>query len=157
MWHTSKCPVDATTNGVWTAKLGDVIQSYSKANLFGKPLCCNIFKVNSHITCPAQCCSPAMQCSQEFRLSFPLDLHSAAVSDSPYHAMPIPRPYRAPATPFWKRLLKPTAQHSRGAACTRHGMCELTLAVGRRPVADLPRFGFFRLPCGVPRRLSSES
>ena len=73
------------------------------------------------------------------------------------HAMPMPRPYRAPTMLFWKRLLKATGQHSRGAACARHGMCELISAVGRGPVRDLPRFGFFQLPRGDPRRLSSES
>jgi hypothetical protein len=74
-----------------------------------------------------------------------------------YHDMPMPRPCRAPTMLFWKRLLKATAQHSRGAAWARHGMCELTSAVGRQPVGDLSRFGSFRLPRGVPRRLSSES
>jgi len=59
--------------------------------------------------------------------------------------------------PFCKRLLKATAQHGRGAAWARHGMCELTSAVERRPVGYLPRFGFFPLPRGVQRRLSSES
>jgi len=41
-------------------------------------------------------------------------------------------------------------------AGVRNGMCELTSAIVR-PVGDLPRFGFFRLPRGVPWRLSSES
>ena len=36
-------------------------------------------------------------------------------------------------------------------------MCELTLAVQSQAVGDLPRFGFFWLPQGVPQRLSSES
>jgi hypothetical protein len=36
-------------------------------------------------------------------------------------------------------------------AGTLHRMCELTLTVCRRPVGDLPSFGFFRLPRGVSR------
>ena len=36
-------------------------------------------------------------------------------------------------------------------AGARHGMCELTSVFSRRRVGDLPRFGFFRLPCGVSR------
>ena len=44
------------------------------------------------------------------------------------HAMPTPRPCRAPTTPFWKRLLKVTTQHGRGAAWARHGKCEITSA-----------------------------
>jgi hypothetical protein len=40
-------------------------------------------------------------------------------------------------------LLKATARHS--------------TAVERRPVGYLPLFVFFRLPCGVPRRLLSEA
>jgi hypothetical protein len=35
-------------------------------------------------------------------------------------------------------------------------MCELTSAVERRHVDDLPTFGFFRLPLGVPRMLSES-
>ena len=33
-----------------------------------------------------------------------------------YHAVPTPRPWRAPSMLFWVRLLKITAQHGRGAA-----------------------------------------
>jgi hypothetical protein len=39
------------------------------------------------------------------------------------------------------------AQHGRA----RYGMCEITSAVSRRPVSDLPNFGFFRLPRGLSR------
>jgi len=39
----------------------------------------------------------------------------------------------------------------------QHGMCELTVAIERRHVGDLPAFGFFRLPHRVPRRLLSEA
>jgi hypothetical protein len=37
------------------------------------------------------------------------------------------------------------------AAWERHGMYELASAVQRQHVGDLPDFGFFRLPRGVPR------
>jgi hypothetical protein len=63
------------------------------------------------------------------------------------------RPCHSPAMLLQKRLLKATAQRGMGTAEERHGMCELTSAVARRPVGDLPRFGFFRLPCGRSRRL----
>jgi hypothetical protein len=69
----------------------------------------------------------------------------------------MPRPCHATTMPFWKRLLKATAQRLMGAAWEWHGMCELTSAVQRRHVGDLPAFGFFRLPRGVPRRLLSEA
>jgi len=64
-------------------------------------------------------------------VSFPFDLHSAAVSDShlPCHALTMP---------FFSR-----PQHS--------------TAIERRPVGYLAAFGFFRLPRGVARRLLSEA
>jgi hypothetical protein len=36
-------------------------------------------------------------------------------------------------------------------------MCELASTVQTRHVGDLPAFGFFRLPSGVPRILLSEA
>ena len=48
------------------------------------------------------------------------------------------------------------AQHDRGAARARHGMCELKSAVSRRPVGDMPKFGFFRLQRRHSRRLLSR-
>jgi hypothetical protein len=39
---------------------------------------------------------------------------------------------------------------SEATAGERHVMCELASAVQRRHVGDLPAFGFFRLPRGVP-------
>jgi hypothetical protein len=42
-------------------------------------------------------------------------------------------------------------------AWERHDMCELTLAVQRRHVSDLPAFGLFLLPRGVPGSLLSEA
>jgi len=65
-------------------------------------------------------------------VSFPFDLHSAAVSDS--H---LPRHAHAPNMPFFSR--------------------RYSTAVGKRSVGYLPAFGFFRLPRGVPRRLLSEA
>ena len=58
------------------------------------------------------------------------------------HAKPCP--CRASTMPLCELLLKATAW-------ARHGMCELTSAVSRRPVGDVTRFGFFRLPRGVSR------
>jgi hypothetical protein len=67
-----------------------------------------------------------------------------------YHAVPLPCHEYA--------VLKATSQgHGRVAAWERHGMCKLASAVQRRHVADLPAFGFFRLPLGVPGRLLSEA
>ena len=67
------------------------------------------------------------------------------------HAMPchaVLRPYRSESD-----FSRP--RHS--TAWARHGICELTSAVERRSLGDLASFGYFRLPCGIPRRLSSES
>ena len=48
-----------------------------------------------------------------------------------------------------------TARQGRGTctAWARHGMCVLTSAVSRRPVGNLPNFGFFRLQSKHSRRL----
>jgi len=54
------------------------------------------------------------------------------------HAMPMPRPCHALIIPFFSMPLHSTA-------------------VERRPVGNLPVFGFFRLPRGVPRRLLPEA
>ena len=54
------------------------------------------------------------------------------------NAMSMPRPYHALIMTFFSRPRQSTA-------------------VERRPVGYLPAFGFFRLPCGVPRRLLSEA
>ena len=66
-------------------------------------------------------------------VSFPLNLHSAAVSDShlPCHTHAAPMP-------FFSR--------------PRH-----STTIDRRPVSYLPAFGFFRLPREVPRKLLSEA
>jgi hypothetical protein len=68
-----------------------------------------------------------------YNVSFPFDLHSAAVSDS--HL-----PCRVHAMLTMSFFSRP-----------RH-----STAVERRPVGYLPAFGFFRQPRGFPRRLLSE-
>jgi hypothetical protein len=44
-----------------------------------------------------------------------------------------------------------------GTAWERHGMCKLASVVQWRHVSDLPAFGFFLLPRGVPGSLLSEA
>jgi hypothetical protein len=44
-----------------------------------------------------------------------------------------------------------------GTAWKRHGMCELASVIQRRHVGDLPAFGLFLLPRGVPGCLLSEA
>jgi hypothetical protein len=61
----------------------------------------------------------------------------------------MPHPCHATTMQFWKRLLKATPQ--RDMVMALH--CELSSAVQRRHVGDLPAFGSFRLPSGVPGRL----
>jgi hypothetical protein len=83
-------------------------------------------------------------------VSFPFDIQSAAVFDShiPCRSPAMPRPCRSESD-----LSRP--RHS--VAWEQHGMCELASAVQRRYLGDLPAFGFFRLPSGVPRRLLQEA
>jgi hypothetical protein len=45
----------------------------------------------------------------------------------------------------------------RVVAWEQHGMCELASAVQRRHVGNLPAFGLFLLPGGVPGSLLSEA
>jgi hypothetical protein len=101
---------------------------------------------------PRPCRSTAMPCCQGFRLSFPFDIHSAAVFDSHMSC----RAHSAPVPCHDHAVLKATSQGN-GTARHGHGMCELASAVQRRHVGDLPAFGFLRLPHGVPRRLLSEA
>ena len=65
----------------------------------------------------------------------------------------MPRPCRAPTMPLCKRVLKGTPQNDRVAAWALHDMCELTSAVERRSVSNLPTFGFCRLLYGHSLRL----
>jgi hypothetical protein len=74
-------------------------------------------------------------------VSFPFDLHSAAMFDS--------------HIPCRDHAILKAASQGHSTAWAWHGMCRLALAVHRRHVGDLPAFGFFRLPRGVPRRLLS--
>jgi hypothetical protein len=87
-------------------------------------------------------------------VSFSFDLHSAAVFDS--HI-----PCRSPAMPriclSESDLSRPWQGRSRMTAWEQHGMCELASAVQRRHVGDLPAFGLFLLPRGVPVCLLSEA
>jgi hypothetical protein len=77
-------------------------------------------------------------------VSFPFDLHRAAVFDSHMachnHA-----------------VLKETSQDQgtarNGHGMAWHGMCELVSSAQRRYLDNLPAFGFIRLPRGVQRRL----
>jgi hypothetical protein len=101
------------TNGVWTAERGNVIQSYRKANPFGKPFCCNTCKVNSHMTYPAHAAPLPCRVAKDLDCLSHLIYTVRPCLIHTYHAMPMLRPCRAPTMPFWKRLLKATAQHSR--------------------------------------------
>ena len=60
-------------------------------------------------------------------------------------------PCRTPAVLRPCRLASDFSRPRHSTAWARHAMCELTSAVSRRPVGDLPNFGFFRLPRGVLR------
>jgi hypothetical protein len=98
---------------------------------------------------PRPCRSPAMPCHQGFRLCLsPLIYTVRPGLIHTCHAAPVPCHDRA--------VLKANSQ-GHGSARHGHGMCEFASAVLRRQVGDLPAFGFFRLPRGVPRRLSSEA
>jgi hypothetical protein len=82
----------------------------------------------------------------------------------------MPYPCYATTMPFWKRLLKATAQRGMGAEWEWHGMCELASAVHRLRLVTCPRsassgfhlefhvgcyqkhnnsFGYFRLSRGL--------
>jgi hypothetical protein len=87
---------------------------------------------------PMPCCA-----AKGLDCVFPFDLHSVAVFDSP---MPCPA----------HAILKLTSQ-GHGTAWAWRGMCELPSVVQRQHVGNLPAFGFFQLPCGVPQRLLSEA
>jgi len=63
------------------------------------------------------------------------------------HAMPMPCPDHE----------RDFSRPRYSTAWARHGICELTSAIERRPVGYLPAFGFSRLPRRVPRNLSQEA
>jgi hypothetical protein len=81
-------------------------------------------------------------------VSFPFDLHSTAVFDSQYHAVPLPCHEYA--------FLKVTSQgHGRFVAGSRQG--DGMGAPWELHVGYLPAFGVFLLPRGVPGSLLSEA
>jgi hypothetical protein len=71
-------------------------------------------------------------------VSFPFDLHSAAVFDS---HMPCCSPAMPPTCSSESDLSRPRQIRGRVAAGKWHGMCELASAAQRRHVGDLPTFG----------------
>ena len=97
-------------------------------------------------------CSPQglySDCSTQLLVLFPLDTQNRVLTRQwqyrPIHTRhAVLRPCRSKSD-FWR------PRHSTAGA--RHGVCELQSAVSRRPVGDLPRFGFFRLLNGHSRRL----
>jgi hypothetical protein len=113
-------------------------------------------KANSHIPCRSHAAPMTFPCHdvplRVYIVSFPLDLYSAALFDSHMscHAHTAPVPCHDHAV-----LKAPSPGH--GTARHGHGMCKLASAAERRNMGDLPAFGFFRLPCGVLRRLFSEA
>jgi hypothetical protein len=60
-------------------------------------------------------------------------------------------PCRAPAVLRPCRFVRDFSRPRHSTAGARHHMCELTSALSRWPMGDLPNFGFFQLPCGVSR------
>jgi hypothetical protein len=113
-------------------------------------------------------------------VSFPFDLHNAAVFDShmPCRAHAIPLSCRSTkgldcVFPIWftqcgrvwfthampwpccSESNFPKPWHS--ATWAWHGVCELPSAVHRQHVGDLPVFSFFWIPHRVPQRLLSEA
>ena len=82
---------------------------------------------------PRPCRSPAMPCRKGFRICLSRLIYTVRPClIHTCHAAPMP------CMPFFSRLWHSTA-------------------VERRLVGYLPAFGFFLLPCGVPRRLLSEA
>jgi hypothetical protein len=107
---------------------------------------CSI-KANSHIPYRSSAAPMLFPCHavplMVYIVSFPFDLHSAAMFDSHMHC-------RARAMPILCRFESEFSRSRHSAAWVRHGMCELASAVQIRHVG-LPMSGFFRLPRGVPR------
>jgi hypothetical protein len=118
-------------------------------------------KANSHIPCVSHAAPILFPCHavplRVFIVSFPFYLLSAAVFDSHMACCT----HTAPMLYHDHAVLKAnsqghgTARYGRGMEW--HGMCELASVIQRRHVGNLPAFGFFRLPRGVPRRLLSEA
>jgi hypothetical protein len=124
-----------------------------------------LLKANSHIPCRSHVAPMPFSChavpERVLIVPFPFDLHRAAV----FHSHMPCRVHAAPVPCHDHAVLKATSQGhgtarhggGMGAAWAWHGMCELASTVQRRHVGDLPAFGFFRLPRGVPRSLLSEA
>jgi hypothetical protein len=125
-----------------------------RAHAVPMPCPCRAHAVPMPCPCRAQAAPMPFPCHavtlRVYIVSFPFDLHSSAVFDShmPCRARAMPRPCLSESD-----FSRP--RHS--AAWARHGMGQLSSAVQRRHAGDLPAFGLFRLPRGVPRRLLSEA
>jgi hypothetical protein len=106
-------------------------------------------KANSHIPCSSHAAPMPFSFHavpiRFYIMPFPFDLHSAAVFDShrPCRARAMSRPCRSEID-----FSRP--RHSTTWARHEHGIRELASAVQGRHEGDLPSFGFFRLPRGVP-------
>jgi len=105
---------------------------------------------NSHIACRAHAVPLPCRASKGLECVFPIRKSSSiwfTQCGRVWFTLAMPCACRTPT-------MKATSQ---GHGTARHGMCELTSAVERRPVGYLPAFGFFRLPCRVPQRLLQEA
>src|SRR5215468_6354783 len=109
-------------------------------------------KANSHIPCRSHAVPMPFSCHamplRVWIVSFPFDLHSAAVFDShmPCRARAMPRPCCSESEFSRPRHSMAWVWHGMW-----HGTCELASAVQRRHVGNLPAFVFFWLPRRVPQ------
>jgi hypothetical protein len=96
-------------------------------------------KADSHIPCPCRSNTSPMPCHWGFRLCLSHFINSAALFDShmAFHVHAAP-PCHATIMPFWKRLLKATAQYM--------GMAWNVLINIGRPETACERPARFRLP-----------
>jgi hypothetical protein len=123
-----------------------------KRNKYNQLLTCTYPHIKGYFThtMPWPCCAHAValpyRVAEGLYCVVPIWVTKATVNNS--HM-----PCRAQTMPLRKRLLNAKVQHGMGVAWARRGTCELTSAVSRWPVGDLPRFGFFRLSRGHSRRL----
>jgi hypothetical protein len=92
-------------------------------------------KADSHIACRAHAIPLPCRAANGLECVFPIWFTQCGRF---WFALAMPCPYHALTMPFFSR--------------SRH-----STTVDRRPVGYLPAFGFFGLPCGVPRRLLSEA
>jgi hypothetical protein len=94
-----------------------------------------ILKADSHIACRAHAVPLPCRATKGLECVFPFWCTQCG---RVWFTLAMPCPCYAPTMPFFSR--------------PRHRM-----AIERWPVGHLPMFGFFRLPRGVPRRLSSDA